>query len=167
MIGGFCINNVPICNLSLFYIEAPINSMRDLYVSSVISTREVGRPRWFSWHRIDGAQDWLGELDFRMGGALKALSYLSSIRTCNLQIISMSLDTATNKLESVPDQQTSETASTPNKPLITEQKKQLISGNGIIEYVYYPKKGKTQRVCGILGKDKRVSHPSLIHKHTV
>jgi len=101
-----------------------------------------------------------------MGGAHKALSYLFSIRTCNLQIISMSLDTATKKLESAPDQQTSESALTPNKPLILEQKKQLISGNGIIEYLYYPKKGKTQRVCGILGKDKRVCHPSFIHEHT-
>jgi len=33
-------------------------------------------------------------------------------------------------------------------------------GDGIIEYEYKPRKGKVQRVCGILGKDKRVS---LIH----
>ena len=31
-------------------------------------------------------------------------------------------------------------------------------GDGIIEYEYRPRKGKVQRVCGILGKDKRVSH---------
>lgn len=30
-------------------------------------------------------------------------------------------------------------------------------GDGIIEYEYKPRKGKVQRVCGILGKDKRVS----------
>jgi hypothetical protein len=32
-------------------------------------------------------------------------------------------------------------------------------GDGIIEYEYKPRKGKVQRVCGILGRDKRVSQP--------
>jgi hypothetical protein len=33
-------------------------------------------------------------------------------------------------------------------------------GDGIIEYEYKPRRGKVQRVCGILGKDKRVSELS-------
>jgi hypothetical protein len=40
-----------------------------------------------------------------------------------------------------------------------ERSKWTDYGDGIIEYVYTPPKGKgkVQRVCGILGKDKRVS----------
>jgi hypothetical protein len=33
--------------------------------------------------------------------------------------------------------------------------------DGLIEYEYTPRIGKVQRVCGILGKNKAVSHLSL------
>jgi hypothetical protein len=85
---------------------------------------------------------------------------LASLFKPEIQVISMALDTAPEKFESAPGQQTITMASTSNHPSTLEKKTQQVPGNEIIEYVYYPKKGKTQRVCGILGKDKRVGHCS-------
>ena len=79
----------------------------------------------------------------------------------------MAFDTAAEKLESAAGQQTRNLPSTPTNASTPEKKTPHVPGNEIIEYVYYPKKGKTQRVCGILGKDKRVSHSSHAHKQTV
>jgi hypothetical protein len=91
---------------------------------------------------------------------------LASLFKPEVQVISMALDTAPEKFESAQGQRTRNSASAPTNPLTPEKKTQHASGNEIIEYVYYPKKGKTQRVCGILGKDKRVSHCSIIQMYT-
>jgi hypothetical protein len=90
---------------------------------------------------------------------------LASLFKPEIQVISMALDTAAEKLESAPGQRTRNSASASTNPSTPEKGTQHAPGNEIIEYVYYPKKGKTQRVCGILGKDKRVSHSSMINKH--
>jgi hypothetical protein len=73
----------------------------------------------------------------------------------------MTLNTVSKKPESAPGQQ----SSTSTGPSTLEKKNKHIIGNEIIEYLYYPKAwSKTQRVCGILGKDKRASHSSNVHE---
>ena len=91
---------------------------------------------------------------------------LASLFKPEIQVISMALDTAPDKFESAQGQRTENSASASTNPSTPEKKTQHVPGNEIIEYVYYPKKGKTQRVCGILGKDKRVSHCSTIQMYT-
>ena len=77
----------------------------------------------------------------------------------------MTSNTATEKLESAKGQQTGDLPATQASSSTPKMGSQDSPRNEIIEYVYYPKKGKTQRVCGILGKDKQVSqfsnHPEV------
>jgi hypothetical protein len=40
-------------------------------------------------------------------------------------------------------------------------------GGGLIEYEYKPRKGQVERLCGVLGKDKRVSQDSRNVTHVI
>jgi hypothetical protein len=62
------------------------------------------------------------------------------------------------------DQDGSSSGSTPSRPLTRGF--WTYYGDGVIEYEYTPTWGNAQRVCGVLGKDKAVSHSQVSHHWT-
>jgi hypothetical protein len=106
----------------------------------------------------------LGELGFRPGGMLGTTMTTGDDRPLTSPVYSIYIMS-----HPVIDDQTGhgDQTTTPNDAISSSSTtgraltrgKYTFYGDGIIEYEYKPRRSKVRRVCGILGKDKRVSQP--------